>query len=224
MTFTFTKTNLVLCEGGHDQSFVRAILAHVGRSADFQTANPSEIIGGKGGNSHWAAVMAAIVGTTGFETLNGLIVVADNDADPAANIRAVKKALRSAPKFTGPPARKITVPRSLMSKNRGNPIVAIVPIPGAGKKGTLENLCIQAADVSPKLIGCADQFLRCSGASSFIVTKRAKVKLRMLIAASHKKNPEITLSRMWDPRQGNPNLIPISHAVFKPIVDFFQNF
>jgi hypothetical protein len=60
--------------------------------------------------------------------------------------------------------------------------------------------------------------------SKYIVTKRAKVKLRLLVAASHKKNPEITLSKMWDAQRGNPNLIPITHPVFKPIADFFQNF
>jgi hypothetical protein len=214
--FVITGPNLILCEGGHDKAFFRATLDHIGRSGDFQMAHSGDIVGGRGGNTQWELVLTALTGSPDFHKITGLIIVGDNDKDHAANIRRIKAAIRRTPPFIGPPSRKLHVPRSLMRKSAGVPAVAIVPIPNPKKNGTLETLCIQAAQVSARAVVCADQFIRCNKIHSFGITKRTKIKTRLLIAASHKRNPEITLSRIWEPkaRGGNPTLIPIAHVAF----------
>jgi len=221
MAFNYTKSNLILCEGTHDRAFFRAIRHDLGLDHLFQTTDPSAVLGARGGNSQWLKVLTALIGTSGFERLTGLIIVGDNDNNPAQSMRNIRDALKAAPIFPGPPRRKLVVPQALMRKTGGIPVVAIIPIPKVRQKGSLETLCIQAAQVSPALALCADDFLACSKINSWGTSKQSKVKMRALIAASHRTNPEMTLSRLWVYR---PDLVPINHVVFQHIANFLRAF
>jgi hypothetical protein len=222
MPFEFNQRNLILCEGSHDRAFFRALLSHLGLTK-FQTTSPDEVLGARGGNTQWGRTLAAIIGTRKFETLDGLIIVVDNDDNPKQAVLSAQRAIITSPVFAGPPKRKIRRPQRTMFSTKGPPKVAIVPMPAVGQPGALESLCIQAAQtvVPATVIGCADQFIRCNGIDQWTTSKQAKVKMRAIIAASHKRNPEMTLSKLWEQR---PDLVPVADPVFADIAAFLRAF
>jgi len=95
-------------------------------------------------------------------------------------------------------------------------------IPTAGAAGALETLCLEAAArANPATMACVEQFAECSNISNWTRSKQDKMKLRALIAALHKTNPDLSLASLWDK---NPDLIPLNDAAFTPIADVLAGF
>ncbi len=95
-------------------------------------------------------------------------------------------------------------------------------IPSKDEKGALETLCLQAAaKANPGAMKCVEEFFNCAKISDWTKTKQDKMKLRSLIAASYRKNPDLSLASLW---KKNPDLIPLTDTAFDPIAKILLNF
>ena len=65
---------------------------------------------------------------------------------------------------------------------------------------------------------CLDEYCKCAKLTSWRVSKRSKARLRVLMAAACKKDPNTSLTYAWASDRGNP--IPIDHVCFDQVVEF----
>lgn len=221
-SFEPNKPCLVLGEGPHDRAFFRALMRarHIG---GYQTVCPNDLGIEGGGNTRWKEALNALVGTTGFETLRGLVIVADNDDNPNDAFTNVQQALHGAAEFTGPPYRKFPVPNNPLDIQDGPPAVSVVMMPGTGVRGCLENLTADVAynAASAAIRTCVDDYCSCAGFNGLSESKKSKARLRSLIACGHHANPEISSAKVWN---DCPGVIPLNDHRFTSIADHLTSF
>lgn len=213
-----TEPGLIVCEGPQDAAFFRALLSERGIKG-FQVVSPQDVLG-EGGKDRFAHAFNGLIPIRGFEQIKLTIFVGDNDDDPAASVAAIRDQLTKTEEFGNPP-RKLDVPINLLEKTAGVPSVALLMIPWANEPGCLETLCWNVASrVKPDLAPCALELIRCAKIEGWSASKLDKVRLRALMASSYKRNPEISLTFLWD---DFPELVPVSDSEFNRISEFLRS-
>lgn len=204
-TAELTKPFLILVEGPSDAEFLRRLIIFRLIPDVFDVRCPADASVSGSGNTRFKEALNGLNLDPGIEDLQGIIIVIDNDEDEAAAFSNVQQQLRDA-------SRRFQIPSVPVTKTQGSPFIMILPIPWVGELGNLETLCLVAAEaVAPEHAQCADTFQSCTGISSWPRSKRSKVKLRSIIAASYRKNPEIGLGFLWKKR---PDIVPLMHPCF----------
>ena len=211
---------MILCEGDNDSAFFQALIANRG-IPDFQVMSPNDFDPYEGGVNHFARVLSGFWALTTFSTLRAILVIADNDVNPAASLQEVRNEIgRADPEPMSQPVRRFAVPGGDLQKAGADPIVTIMMLPLNGQPGNLESLCL-AATTLPAVSACVDTFAHCTGVDQWDIAKRSKSKLRSLIAGAHRPNPEMSLTFLWRYR---PDIVPLNHAAFTPIAQFLLDF
>ncbi len=189
-----SKPTLILGEGVDECNFFTAVAAHLGRD-DVQVDH-------FGGKRRIAEGLKAIVRRPGFRThVTSVGVVRDADylddptADPAAAaFDSVCHALIGA---------GLNVPPAPGVGGRGTPTVAVFIMPGEGRPGMLEDLCMSSVPAAEA--GCADDYFACVARHSGRTPQRhtlAKARVRAWLATS--TDPDIRLGvaalsgKVWD--------------------------
>src|SRR3990167_1593071 len=207
---------LILCEGGNDYAFFKALL-RIRNIPDFQIAFPEYPDQHSDGRNGIGTLLGGLIVKDGFSNLQGIIVTSDNDDDQNASFRLIQDQIRQAGKYNVP-ARPFEV-----TKIKDLPSLIVLMLPWNDEPGNLETLCLRSAcDKWPQLAACLEVYCQCSDVPTWTLTKQSKMRLRCLITATCKQDPNTSLSHIWE-RQEQFH-IPLDHQCFDNIAKFLKNF
>ena len=82
-----------------------------------------------GGNTRFTEALDALAATPGFEKVQKILVVADNDVDPLAEFQKIVAAVNATAPIMGPPATKLSAAAAPLEKSNSNPQVVILMLP-----------------------------------------------------------------------------------------------
>ena len=216
---TLTLPHLIVCEGAADEAFLRALGKQRGLD-EISIRHPGDVDrGGRGGLDKLGWLLRGIRTWRGFERVTDILVVADNDTDPATNFARVRRQVTEA----GYPVPDAPL---LVAEATGDNLprrMRILMLPWADRPGTLDMLCLGPARAAePALAACAEAFAACARAAGRDHdARRDQFLLRALLAAAHPRDPRLGLGQVW---QRAPGLIPLAHADFDPIAGVLADF
>ena len=203
---------LILCEGYEDAAFFKRLIAVRGL--------PPAIVIEAGGNTVFRKALNdfKVSKTRVFNSLEKILVVADNDEDPAASFANVRTQIEqmfgngTAP--NAPLQKKVTRSPTLQIE------ISVLMVPWTGEKGHLEKMCVEAARESNRQIGNhVDTFLDLIHAANWANESRhGKAWLRTNLAARSDRDPFVALGDVFNDPRYQP-LIPVDHPSFNPIAD-----
>jgi hypothetical protein len=208
---------LLLCEGEHDEKLL-ANLMGVRNLPAFQIQQP----GGEEnyGVSGFQLRLRGLKAAPGIQDRKAIIIVADNDDAPSQAFKLVRKQVKKAGGYGVPNA-----PRQL-ARSKSFPPVSVLMVPWDSDRGCVETLCYtSAAARRPELAKCVEEYIDCVGATQWPIAQLSKLRLRCLLSAACKKDPNTGLPRAWTAEKGRPSdLIPLDHECFNQIADYLRTF
>jgi hypothetical protein len=186
----FREPRLILCEGESDCAFFRSLLEGR-RIPGFQVVKPA---GGKDGFKDRLDAFPAI---TGFEDVLLIVLVRDNDDDPARSFKHLQTQIREADGYKAP-GRRLE-----LAKGVNGVFVTIMMLPWLRQPGNLETIILRAiSDKWKNLRVCLKDYLKCSPARQWTKSKKDKMLLQCMIAATCKDDPNCSQSYMWQKKKG----------------------
>ena len=207
----------ILCEGAQDRNFFQELIK-ARNLPDFYVTHPHFEIepGGRGG---YSARLRSMKLQVGWDNLQGIIVVSDNDSDPAGSFQMVRRLVHEA---------SLTPPNQPLTIKSGSPSIAIMMLPATDTNGQLETLCLQAIRAAwPSKFRCAESYAACAEIvgvpeRAWSQNKREKAMLRALISHICKKDPNTSLAHLW--HDGRELVIPLADNCFDEIANFLRDF
>lgn len=176
----------------------------------------------RGGNSKFTEALDELAAIPGFQNVQKVLVVADNDLDPAAAFNDIAAAISATAPIIGPPASRYIPPGAPLTKAGANPAIIVMMIPWTGMAGSLSTMCLAAAaNAAPAIAVCVNALATCTAADKWPLTTLAKMKLRALIASAHRAKPELSPAYVWS--EGT-NLVPLTDGVFDQVATFLSGF
>jgi hypothetical protein len=207
---------LLLCEGLQDKVFFEALFKANGLGG-FLIECPEKGEEGAGGITQYPAYFSGLIART-RPNLKGLIITADCD-DSATN-RFTEIAQWLSESGYNPPSIALSV-----TPGQAAPYdlaLMILLIPPNSATGCLETLLYPAAaNKWPAMMRCVNDYWKCLGLSGTTMNQESKIKLRALLAGAYPKNPNLTLSRIWDDQATE---LPLGDASFAPLIDAIKDF
>ena len=204
-----TGDRLIVGEGDSDAAFFKFLCEAKGING-FD-------IRGVSGNASFGNFLKAAKGIVG-KKLRSVILVADNDETPDDSYRNVRNQIPDGWGHPNNPFEKAHRPDT--------PYIVVVMLPfpriGASSHGCLESMLLQASE--PTLAAqtdCLNTFCGCVGSNGWNVTARDKMRLRCLMSASFRDDPNAGLQYSLKPERG---LIPLTHAYFNELADLLTTF
>ncbi len=218
---TLTLPKLIICEGPSDVEFLRALIVARGLPQVCIRHTGDIYKSSRGGIDKISAFLTGIVVWEGFYDLTDILILADNDLNPAENFEKVRQQIIDAKPVATPPV-VYPVPDAPLTKAAGNPSITICMMPGGNQHGNLETLCLPSArSANQAATECVAQFAQCAGADQWEeITLRSKMEMHSLLAIQHREDPSIGLRNIW---RENPAVIPLDHASFTPIAEVIRN-
>lgn len=143
MTYQIVRPHLLLVEGKDDEGFFDAFLKHL-NITNIQVLSVA-------GKTKIRKNLKALTKTPGFSDLFTLVVVRDADENPDGAFQSVQDALGNA---------GLPVPDKPFEICAGEPRVMVLILPGQGKTGALEDLCLQAV-ADDAILYCVEKHLQC---------------------------------------------------------------
>ncbi|MCH8113686.1 MAG: hypothetical protein IH905_17310 [Proteobacteria bacterium] len=211
----FTKSRFILTEGFEDAEFLKA-LTDARNIADFDVS-PTEDVGSTAGNSGFEDAVIACEPLTGFSAVKDIVIIADNDDNPANSFASVCAQILKA-QNEGNLKRNWGEAIQPNVKAAGDPSVSIWMWPSTGMDGCLETLLWQVVqNTHPNDATCVDAALKCSGADQWPISKLDKARVRCWISIVCRRNPALRLGHLW---RRHLNLLPLNRAEFDPISSF----
>ncbi len=208
---------LILCEGEGDSAFFRHLIEER-RLAGFEVHSPRKPLVSGGGRQRFGQLLTALKPIRGYRALTGIIVVSDNDDDPETSFGVVADQIAAAEGYARPEA-----PLTVIRAPEVAPVVVMM-IPWTGEKGTLESLCLESASAEYSgIAACLDEYVRCTGADHWNLTKQLKMRMRCMLSASCERDPNTSLVHAWS-GEGRGRLIPLDHGCFDRVADFLRGF
>ena len=211
---------ILLCEGAHDAEFFSHLI-HQRNLPDFEISSCGHVVDSKrDGISHLTDALDELPSIPGFQKVEAILIVADNDTNPAGAFAEVARMINATADIT--PGQRFIAPTVPGAKAGANPAIVVMMIPQTGVPGGLDNICLTAAmNKVPTIAPCVDAFARCTGADTWPATKQGKMKLRSLISAAYSDNPYLSPAWVW--RDGT-SLVPLSDSVFDSVASFLRDF
>ena len=166
------------------------------------------------GVSAYPAHLRALQTSGDIRSVSRLLIVADNDSDPAATYRGLRKRLREV---------RFHLPESPLEIGDGPPKIAALMLPWSDQPGCLETLMLEAVfALRPRLEDCVKEHCKCCTPDSldWPISRLSKSRLHAIIAGCCKE-PAASLAFVWS-KDGNP--IPIDSAAFDRIAEFLKTF
>jgi hypothetical protein len=217
-----TEKYIILCEGIHDAEFFRHLIQLNGFQ-DFQICSVEYVLGEKhGGNTKFTDALDELVALPGFDGLEKILLVSDNDLDPTQSFQGIAAAIQATAPIIGPPPRRLIAPAVPLVKVGADPAIIVMMLPWTGQVGSLTTMCLTAAtNAQPTNANCVDDLAICTHADMWPVTTLAKMKLRALFASTHRAAPDISPAYVWS---RGTNLVPLSDPIFDQVETFLQGF
>lgn len=217
-----TEPFVLLCEGQHDSQFFTHLI-RVRNLPRFEVCSVNYVLGvSRGGNTKFTEALDELPAIPGFQNVQKILIVADNDLNPTTAFTDVVTAITATAPIIGPPASRYVAPGAPLTKVGANPAVVVMMIPNIGIPGSLTTMCLIAAvNAAPAIAGCVDALATCTAADTWPSTALAKMKLRAIIASSHRPKPELSPAYVWSE---TTNLVPLLDGVFDDVAAFLTNF
>jgi hypothetical protein len=207
-----TAQYVIIGEGAGDAAFFTHLCA-VHNIRGFQCLDA-------GGESKFEQYIKDLRSMTGFiRNCKLLLVVGDNDDKATLKFDNIRKALKKA-KVPAPDN-----PFEVLKWTTDDLRVAIMMLPFDKdlkcSKGCLETiLLISAIAQNQAIANCVAPFEGCVGVNGWAnVSHVDKFRLRALLAACFKDDPNFGLQYALDPKHG---VIPLNHTAFDGIVDYLR--
>jgi hypothetical protein len=162
-----TEPILLMVEGSGDELFFKALLKYHGlQNVQIINAGGKDAIGPK---------LEALTSSPQFRTtVISLGVVRDADTDTDLAFKCVTDALESA---------NLPVPESALVPKGDNPQVTVMILPGGGKHGMLEDLCLKSVESDPAMF-CVKQYCQCLQQKCPSLPKNtSKAKVQVFLAS-----------------------------------------
>jgi|LakMenEpi03Aug12_release.lakeMendotaPanAssembly.Ray.scaffolds.fasta_scaffold246895_1 hypothetical protein len=215
----FTHARFVLCEGNEDAALVRALAASVPRNIKSLNVSPVNDLCRKQGKDGFEDAIIGSDALTGFDGVNSVVIISDNDDDPNKSFSAVRAKLKKAIDDASV-QRQWALPDAPEILVAGSPSVSIWMWPSANRPGCLETVLWDIIQRKyPEKAKCVEAAIGCAGADLWSISKRDKAKVRCFMSLAAKKNPAMTLSHAW---RDNKELFPVDSIEFTPIAQFLS--
>ena len=213
---------VLLCEGMHDVQFFSHLILQRNLPS-FEILSCGHVVDApRDGISHLTEALDELPSIPGFQNLRAILIVADNDSDPAVAFARVTTMINATAEILGPTNRRYIAPLVPLTKAGTNPVIVVMMIPLTDVPGSLDTMCLTAAmNGAPTIAPCVEAFAKCAGADTWPITKLGKMKLRSLISAGYRDNPYLQPAWVW--RDGT-SLVPLPDHVFDNIASFLSNF
>lgn len=209
-----TKPRIVVPEGNAE----RNLLA---RLCKMEKINDVQVLP-KIGSEGLTRIGDQIVALDPFSGIEAVLIVADNDETPAANLKSVQdQIVETNGKMLN---YALEAPSKAWTTKKGKTRVTIMMLPEAGVDGSVETLIWQAmTEAKPGVTTDVGGFLadKPTGQHDLLV-KRHKAQVSTYISAMCKDDPDCTIGWMWQKKKKNRPLL--KDPVFEPIIDMLRNF
>ena len=149
--------------------------------------------------------------------LRSIILVADNDETPHDSFLNVRSQIPDGWAHPNNPFEKAQRPET------PNIVIVMLPFPriGASSHGCLESMLLQAAEpVLAAQTACLNTYCTCIGSNGWNITARDKMRLRCLMSASYRDDPNAGIQYSLKPERG---LIPLTNPYFNELADLLTN-
>lgn len=197
---SITTKRIFVCEGFEDRNFIY----HLGQKRTLPECNTFSMdeLGHKG-NSALAKGLVALSNLPNFSNVDDIGIVMDadeNEATTFADICGRISAANSNPDIKAGVAYPI--PSAPFQKANGKPSVTVIMNPGSGNPGCLDTLIwsVLKSQYSAEAT-CVEALLNCanrkSGPNPWGQNALDKARVRAAIAVIHRKNPSLSLSKVW---------------------------
>ncbi len=213
---------IVLGEGEPDEKFINKVAKAAGLP-EFGTRNP------RGGGSSYGKAgfgrrLMALRTETNVEEQKAVLIIADNDDDPAAAFHDIQKQIRESNKDEERQWGVPTKPRELATSSGSLPSIGVLMVPWDDEQGCLETLCFDAAKAQrPDHAKCVEDLVKCAKAESWVISSLSKLRMRVMTASLCEKDPNTGLQYIWTEGRGCPtDISPLNSEVFKKIVDYLS--
>jgi hypothetical protein len=207
---------LILCEGETDKRFFDRLITNRGIENAFQVRFPHKGKDKRAGRSKFGTWLSVAYENEAFKkNVRVVLVVSDNDSDPAKSLTEVKVSLMESDGFP------IADHERQVARKDGFPAVVILMIPN-GVQGGLETLCVSAAYSKFPVQAAVDAFADATPAAGWSVGKQSKMKLQSIIAATCAPRPDAGFSGHW--WEKDEYHIPLDRPEFNDIADFLLGF
>lgn len=214
-----TLPNLLICEGPDDVSFFQALLSAHHNLPHFSVRDTSHIKGQGAGNSRFSnALIGLRVDEESFRTVERILIVADNDEDPAASFRNVQKQINTAFGDKSAPSNVLE-----WAQVTPNIRLKVLMIPRANEQGNLETLCKPVAEAADLTAAAhIDALANAARVDHWPnLMRRNEMWLRCNIAIRCKTNPFVFLGNVF---REHKLLIPLGGNQFRHITDVLATF
>jgi hypothetical protein len=189
---TIDETNcqqVILCEGAEESAFLKALL--IERNIKGFFVRPAAW-----GNTDFTRQLDAIKGTRPYteKFLIDVVLVSDNDANPQQSFSKIQKAIKKSGDYPIP-----TKPYYRDRRKPVLPMVSIIMMPDVKSPGCFEGLVLRAlsSGKNRKYRKCLDTYLECTPASKWSASKRDKMLLHCIVAATCQDDPRSSLALLW---------------------------
>jgi hypothetical protein len=192
----FVNARVVISEGEEDAAFTRAMLQSHSNNLPAFDVSPVIDISRTGGSSGFEAAVMRADGIAGFTGVNDVVIIGDNDDDPAMAFESIVRQLQKA-QADGNLTRDWAMPTVPYAKAAGDPSVSIWLWPSPGKPGCLETLlwrAVQADNRYRAITACVEQAIQCARIGEWPLSKLDKARVRCFIALALRQSPEVSVS------------------------------
>jgi hypothetical protein len=200
------EPRLIICEGASDHGVHAALMKAQGLSG-------AQIHVAKGRDNFSHPLRGARV-----QGYKAVLIVSDNDDDPASSFDAVCEHIKNAD-YGDPP----TAPRQPIVASQDNPSLTVLMIPWDGEMGAIETLCLPALeDMFADKIQCLDDFCRCTGVRpNWNVTRQSEMRVECLLSCTQENEPNIGLGYFV---ARSACQLDFQHACFDKVSGFLRQF
>ena len=206
--FRFNDPVYVLCEGPADVRLVKQVLLR--ENLEGFSVNYAQ------GYQKFARHIQGLRTSSDWRKLRRLVIVGDNDTNPAARWRNAQDALTD----EGLPAPDRHA--NIVEGAHDTPSAGIFMIPRANEDGALETLLVEAIlQEHQDLAECLLQLDDCPATEcqQWDAVKRAKMQFQTVVAITCRDDPSAGAAHIWS-KTHNP--IPVTSPVFNELAGFLR--
>jgi len=187
--------NQVIGESYADGAFIQAVAAAHGVPAfDFTAPEKDGVPQGKDQFRQHLNGMQTFI-RRGM--VSRIVVVGDNDTSHADAVATIRRAIKEAKDYPSPPVSPCE------RATNGKVTIGFVTLPETGHNGCLETLLLRATMNGGPTTQCVDDWVACNGFPATPQNNYHKFRIRSILAAAIRDDPNITLKRIWS-KTGNP--------------------
>jgi hypothetical protein len=209
MTWHFEEERFILCEGPHDEHFLKAFINRRGLPP-FQVKDAHTCCG-TGGRSGFSPSIQGFSTTRGFTELKGIVIITDNDNEEA--FTETQEALGDC----GYRAPANPMATGLIEDKP----VLIILMPSHIEYGNLEKICLPSLyEKWPEAEQCVKMYLECTRAVTWEKQHElCKAAVRSVISGFYEDDPYKGLGYLF---RDHPDLA--DHDCFNGLADILNRF